>query len=96
VVTRLQSVKRCEDDSPDGYLRVIQGPDGDIYVSVHGRGRYGDPFATTTVRFCTAQGGGHSRHTLNALRELMTAMKEDCEGDPSSVAYGEADYVEVP
>jgi hypothetical protein len=89
-------VKRREDDSPNGYLRVIQGPDGDIYVTVHGRGRCGDPLATATVRFCTSQGGGHSHRTLNALRELMTAMKEDFEGNSSSVAYGEVAYVEVP
>lgn len=71
-------VERHEDMSPLGRLRLIVQDDGDVIVAVvpdpdEPPGRFGN-----SVEFCSVGGGGgHSPHTLRALRELVKAMEAD-------------------
>lgn len=68
-------VERNEDMSRLGRLALLFQPDGDVIVAVRA-----DPHATfrTSVEFCLpGSGGGRSRHTLMALRELAEAMERD-------------------
>lgn len=68
-------VERNEDMTPLGRLALIFQVDGDVIVAVRA-----DPDAmfNTSVEFCQpGSGGGRSKHTLRALRELGEAMKRD-------------------
>lgn len=66
-------VERLEDMSPKGRLRLLVQHDGDVIVSlIQDDGRMAD------VEFCTpGAGGGGSRRTWEALRNLVTAMEAD-------------------
>ena len=83
---------RKEDMSPDGRLRVWRQDDGDMIVEVlkfyddNGSplkdSRGNRTMERASVEFCTFNGGGHSPHTLQALRALMDAIKKDNEEEP--------------
>ena len=69
--------ERLEDMSSRGRLRLIEQDDGDIIVAVqsmdNGFLQPGD-----SVEFCALfSGGGGSPKTLDALRALMDAMRQD-------------------
>lgn len=68
-----KSVARREDDSPEGYLRLMQLPDQDIVVAVRDEvGRF------AAVRFRElVVGGGMSPFTYEALINLFAAMEKD-------------------
>lgn len=69
-----QIVKRIEDMSPRGYLKLLQQDDGDIIVAVYPEeGGLIQPGGS--VEFCTS--GGRSPRTHKALRALMVAMAAD-------------------
>lgn len=71
-------VERKEDMSPNGYLRLLMEPDGDIIVHVGECDPNGEFTQFADVQFCTLfGGGGRSPKTHAALRELMLAMAED-------------------
>jgi hypothetical protein len=76
-------IERNEDMSPRGRLRLLLQPDGDIVVAVvPDPDERRQPFGPT-VEFCSpAGGGGRSRHTLRALRELAAAMELDNQERP--------------
>lgn len=67
-------VKRVEDMSQGGHLKLVQQDDGDIIVAVYPE-EHGLIQSGSSVEFCTS--GGRSRHTLQALRALMVAMELD-------------------
>ena len=67
--------RRTEDMSPDGSLDLMQCEDGDITVTVSDGCGLG-----VMVEFTLS--GGHSPHTIEALRYLMDAMRRDTEGVP--------------
>lgn len=66
-------VERLEDMSPKGRLRVCVQGDGDVIIClIQDDGRMAD------VEFCTpGAGGGGSRRTWEALRNLVSAMEAD-------------------
>ena len=71
--------QRIEDMSPDGKLGVHIQNDGDVIITMC---RYvkDDPEASfdSNLEFCTcSMGGGRSRHTLAALRNLKIAIDMD-------------------
>jgi hypothetical protein len=72
-------VERREDMSPDGRLRLILQPDGDVIVCVVASQEdrlFGG--LTASVEFCSlGAGGGRSSNTIRALRELAKAMERD-------------------
>lgn len=67
-------VKRLEDMSPDGYIKLMRQTDGDVILEV-----FGDNIASRKqlvhVEFCTS--GGQSHNTLMALVQLIEAIKKD-------------------
>ena len=72
--------KRQEDMSHDGWLELVQCEDGDIHVTVIGTsGREHARGPSADIEFTLS--GGHSPHTLEALRHLMDAMKRDSDAD---------------
>lgn len=78
---RVGAVKRIEDMSPRGFLRVIVQDDGDVVVAVH---EYRDEMVQpgSAAEFCAPYtGGGKSPHTWKALRELFDAMKRDIDDE---------------
>ena len=80
---RAAGIKRYEDMSPDGFLRILQEPDGDLIVYIAGE-RFGRPTAAA-AQFCTVGGGGgRSPHTRQALIDLATAMTRDNRENPQS------------
>ncbi len=74
-------VVRKGDMGPNGRLRLIKQPDGDICVAViPDEGEIG-------IEFCTiGTGGGKSPRTLAALNELAISMLEDNQAEPSRAA----------
>jgi hypothetical protein len=76
---------RNEDMSPDGKLTVYMQQDGDIIVSMWGRGSVNDELRFAQVEFCTLfAGGGRSKHTREALVPLAEAIEKDNEERPIS------------
>lgn len=73
-------VKRYEDMSPTGMLRLFRQRDGDVILEIVTSMRYGmetgEP-RSLSVEFCTGAGGGQSQNTLMALIALIEAMKKD-------------------
>ena len=67
-------VKRIEDMSPRGHLKLLLQDDGDIIVAVYPE-ENGLIQPGGSVEYCNS--GGRSRHTLQALRALMVAMERD-------------------
>lgn len=62
---------------PDMYLEVMEGSDGDIFVSVGKIG--GNEY---TVDFPNQiNGGGRSPHTYEALQVLLKAIQKDNENE---------------
>jgi hypothetical protein len=86
---RVHYVRR-EDMSPDGTLTLMMQDDGDMIVTVWGRGM-GDLMRMASVEFCSPTGGGgRSPNTIMALRTLALAMKHDnVERDDSPPVAGE-------
>ena len=78
-------VTRPEDMSPTGQLHIFKQEDGDVIVSIVGAVDHtGKPIKVPIVgvEFCsTGGGGGRSQQTLDALRNLYQAMKNDNEND---------------
>lgn len=73
-IKRMERYLRKEDMSPDGKLCMVMEDDGDICLSII-RGNNG---RNRDVQFCSiGSGGGKSRHTLEALRNLMHAIELD-------------------
>ena len=73
-IKRMERYLRKEDMSPDGKLCMVMEDDGDICLSII-RGNNG---RNKDVQFCSiGSGGGKSRHTLEALRNLMHAIELD-------------------
>lgn len=70
---RGRMVARPDDMSPDGNLRILWAPDGDLQLTVF------DGRKSATVEFCAAAGGGGGRswRTREALLALMAAMEAD-------------------
>lgn len=74
-------VSRKESMSPDGFLRLHIQQDGDVIVAIRSGENDGGldpllPFAS--VEFCTPfGGGGGSKYTHAALRNLALAMAKD-------------------
>jgi len=78
-IKRMERYLRREDMSPDGKLCMVMEDDGDICLSVIS----GNGGRNTGIQFCTVgSGGGKSRHTLEALRNLMQAIHLDNEENP--------------
>ena len=75
------SVERYEDMSPDGRLRLVRQPDGDVIVAIIPPLSSDSPMVV--VEFCSVgSGGGQSPNTLAALRDLMEAIRRDNEEQP--------------
>ncbi len=78
-IKRMERYLRKEDMSPDGKLCMVMEDDGDICLSII-RGNNG---RNRDVQFCSVgSGGGKSRHTLEALRNLMKAIELDNQENP--------------
>ena len=74
--SRNKIVERYEDMSPDGRLRLLQQEDGDVIVAIVPASDSRRPMVE--VEFCSCgAGGGQSPKTLEALRNLITAMHQD-------------------
>lgn len=72
-------VKRHEDMSRNGYLRVLRDASGDIIVAI-----VAEDGSDAHVEFCTCgNGGGRSPNTFEALAALAEAMEKDNAEDPS-------------
>lgn len=73
----MKTVKRNEDMSQLGYLKVLVQDDGDIIVAVYPQEN--DLVGIgASVEFCIpGTGGGRSTHTHAALRNLVAAMERD-------------------
>lgn len=73
------TVQRLEDMSPGGFLQVTFQGDGDVIVQVNED--RDEPIAridgVACVEFCTLAGGGKSKRTIKALRELALAIWQD-------------------
>lgn len=70
---------RFEDMSPNGTLTIIVQPDGDVIVTLFGRGMT-DSMRMASVEFCfPGSGGGQSSHTRLALQKVAIAIKKDNE-----------------
>lgn len=68
--------ERFEDMSPDGRLQIFLEPDGDVVIGIVKDG------IMTSVEFCSpGSGGGRSRNTIMALRQLAIAMEKDNKND---------------
>lgn len=77
-----QVVERLEDMSSRGRLRLIEQMDGDIIVAVQSM-EDGFLGIGDSVEFCSGySGGGKSPHTMEALRNLMEAIKKDNAENP--------------
>lgn len=75
-------VKRNEDMSQLGYLKVLVQNDGDIIVAVYPE-EGGLVGVGGSVEFCIpGTGGGRSTHTHAALRALADAMERDNQERP--------------
>jgi hypothetical protein len=75
-------VKRFEDMSPTGFLRIMRQTDGDVIIHIQSTDWSGKP-VHADIEFCTVScGGGQSLHTMNALVALIDAMKKDNEERP--------------
>jgi len=73
VIEHNKSYERREDMSPVGKLSIIFQPDGDGIIGIWSEDR-----GYVSVEFCSpGSGGGRSRHTLKALRDLALAMERD-------------------
>lgn len=74
------TVERFEDMSPDGRLRVTFQTDGDVVLTIvqseESRKSNFNP-GSVCVEFCTHAGGGKSKRTLLALRNLAKAISDD-------------------
>lgn len=72
-----KSAERREDMSVHGFLKILQQSDGDMIVAVYPQ-ENGVVGVGGSVEFCApGAGGGRSRHTIAALRDLMVAMEKD-------------------
>lgn len=73
----MRIVKRNEDMSRVGYLKVLIQADGDVIVAVYPQD--GEMVGIGgSVEFCIpGTGGGRSSHTHAALRALADAMERD-------------------
>jgi len=79
---------RFEDMSVDGKLILIIQEDGDVIVNIRPSREVldregGSPFGLT-AEFCTHAGGGQSKHTLIALKQLANAIEMDNKLTPQS------------
>ena len=77
-----EPIRRYEDMSQYGFLQLIRDNEGDIHIMTS---RYdGEKDASwCNVEFCTVgHGGGQSKHTYQALLNLMEAMRKDNETHP--------------
>jgi hypothetical protein len=72
---RCTMVSRNEDMSPNGMLRVVCEHDGDVIICIEGQDG-----GASEVQFCAS--GGRSPLTLNALRNLFSAIERDNEERP--------------
>ena len=71
----MREAKRYEDMSQNGFLRVMQQPDGDMVVAIWPGTA---DMSRMSVEFCCpGTGGGRSKHTVDALRALMVAIDLD-------------------
>jgi hypothetical protein len=73
----MKSVSRKEDMSIRGQLRILLDEEGDIHVAVYEDDGEGIIYNSASVEFCSGLGGGQSRHTREALYNLMEAMQLD-------------------
>lgn len=81
-----EGVKRFEDMSPDGFIKLLRQADGDVILQVSGKD-WVDKLQTVDVEFCTS--GGQSINTLLALINLIEAVKQDNEEKPQYRQNGE-------
>jgi len=72
----IPEVKRIEDMSAKGYLKVMRDGDGDVIVAVHGMCG-GVVQHCEAVEFCVGRGGNRSPNTVKALIQLAAAMQKD-------------------
>lgn len=69
--------ERKTDMNPDAKLQVMQDEDGDVILGVFAPDSCGK-FRWINIEFCTVgHGGGRSPHTLEALRNVMNAIRRD-------------------
>lgn len=72
----VQEVKRIEDMSSKGFLKILRDGDGDVIVVVCASD--GDKLkASESVEFCVGRGGNRSPNTVKALLQLAAAMQKD-------------------
>ena len=75
-----EGVKRFEDMSPTGYIRLMRQTDGDVILEVCSTEKFGMDTGkprSVSIEFCTS--GGQSLNTLLALIDLIEAIKKDNE-----------------
>lgn len=78
----VKEVRRSEDMSPDGFLKIFQTRDGDIHVVVCQSKDRMDGISQS-VEFCTPiSGGGRSPNVRDALLKLMEAIEKDNKENP--------------
>lgn len=78
----MRAVKRNEDMSQRGHLKLLIQDDGDIIVAVYPE-QDGLIEPGGSVEFCIPGiGGGRSMHTHKALRALAEAMERDNQERP--------------
>jgi len=72
----IPEVKRIEDMSAKGFLKIMRDGDGDVIVVVCAAD--GDMLkASESVEFCVGRGGNRSPNTVTALIKLAEAMEMD-------------------
>ena len=83
----IPEVKRIEDMSSRGYLKVMRDSDGDVIVAVHGM--YNETVQPCeAVEFCVGRGGNRSPNTVKALLKLAEAMEKDNLENPIAAMKG--------
>lgn len=84
----IPEVKRIEDMSSRGFLKIMRDGDGDVIVVVCAAD--GDRLkASESVEFCVGRGGNRSPNTVNALIRLAEAMEKDNSERPIKAASNE-------
>jgi len=77
-------VKRFE-DMGDGVLKVVKH-DGDVTLCIETRCSISEKFCVASIEFTNpSSGGGVSKHTHEALKNLMEAIEKDNQERPQNL-----------
>lgn len=89
-------VDRKESMSPNGKLQLFIQDDGDVIINVQEGSPTGELESFASIEFCAPfTGGGGSKHTWEALRQLALAMAKDNADEQQKARRGEFPGTEI-